>query len=378
MTSILNVGIVGCGYWGPNLVRNFNAVRDCRVRLVCDMDAHRLAHIGKLYPTLETATDFQRLLQSSAVDAVVVATPARKHFELARQSLEAGKHVFIEKPMATSSTECEVLVQLAAQKNRTLMVGHTFLYSAPVRKIKQIVDAGDLGQICYVSSRRLNLGLFQKDINVVWDLAPHDISVISYVMGQVPCAVNCQGHAHLTPQVEDVANLTLQFPRGGFATVHNSWLDPRKVREMTIVGTKRMIVYDDLEPLQKIRIFDVRVETPPHYDTFAQFQFSYHYGDMYAPRLEQDEALKTECDHFIDCIRTGAQPLSGGHEGRDLVCVLEAASASLKQGGARVDVRACGDVAHVTNESPAALVNPVSGHKQLMATSNCRKKEHRT
>jgi len=338
MTDI-NIGIVGCGYWGPNLVRNFNAVRNCCVKLICDSDPRRLAHIGKLYPSLATATDFASLLNGTNVDAVVVATPAHTHYTLARQALEAGKHVFIEKPMATSSIDCDDLVQMAAGKERTLMIGHTFLYSAPVRKIKQIVDAGDLGPICYISSRRLNLGLFQKHINVVWDLAPHDISVISYVMGQVPCAVNCQGHAHLTPNVEDVSSMTLQFPCGGFATVHNSWLDPRKVREMTIVGMRRMIVYDDLEPLQKIRIFDVRVEMPPHYDTFAQFQFSYHYGDMYAPRIEQDEALKTECEHFIDCIRTGAKPLSGGAEGRDLVCVLEAASASLKQDGARVNIR---------------------------------------
>ena len=338
MTQTINIGIVGCGYWGPNLVRNFNAVPDCRVTRVCDTAPQRLAHIRKLYPSLETSTAFAELLAGAQVDAVVVATPAPRHYELARQSLEAGKHVFIEKPMATSSRDCADLVKLAAHKKRTLMVGHTFLYSAPVRKIKELVDAGDLGTICYISSRRLNLGLFQKDINVVWDLAPHDISVICYVMGQKPCAVNCQGHAHVTPNVEDVTNMTLQFPSGVFAIVQNSWLDPRKVREMTIVGTRRMIVYDDLEPLQKIRIYDVRVEIPPHYDTFAQFQFAYHYGDMYAPRLDQDEALKTECQHFIDCIRTGNKPLSSGEEGCDLVCVLEAASASLRQAGARVDV----------------------------------------
>lgn len=342
MTHKLNVGIVGCGYWGPNLVRNFNSVPDCRVQVVCDTNPSRLAHIARLYPDVATNTQFAALLNGAALDAVVIATPAPLHYPLARQALEANKHVFIEKPMATSSRDCEELVRLAERKHRTLMVGHTFLYSAPVRKIKQIVDAGDLGPICYISSRRLNLGLFQKDINVVWDLAPHDISVICYVMGQVPCAVNCQGHAHVTPNVEDVTNMTMQFPSGGFATVHNSWLDPRKVREMTIVGTRRMIVYDDLEPLQKIRIYDVRVETPPHYDTFAQFQFSYHYGDMYAPRLEQDEALKTECEHFVECIRTGATPLSGGDAGRDLVRVLEAASTSLKQGGARVSVQSSG------------------------------------
>jgi predicted dehydrogenase len=204
--------------------------------------------------------------------------------------------------------------------------------------IKDIVKSGDIGDIRYISSRRLNLGLFQKDINVVWDLAPHDISIVSYIMGEMPESVNCQGKANVTRGVEDVANMTLYFPGGGFATVHTSWLDPRKVRDMTIVGTKKMIVYDDLEPLQKIRIYDQHVEAPPHYDTFAEFQYAYHYGDMLAPRLQQVEPLKVECQHFLDCIRTGDEPLSSGRGGRNLVRVLEGASASLAREGARVAI----------------------------------------
>lgn len=338
MVRQVNVGIVGLGYWGPNLVRNFSSVQDCSVKAVCDKNPRRLDHIGRLYPAVKGLAEYEEMVSDPGIDAIVIATPAPLHHSLGRRALENGKHVFVEKPMAMTCAECHDLVCLAESRGLTLMVGHTFLYSPPVRKIKEIVANGDIGSICYISSRRLNLGLFQKDLNVVWDLAPHDISIICYIMGESPNALNCQGHAHLTPHVEDVSNMTLYFPAGGFATIQNSWLDPRKVREMTIVGTRRMIVYDDLEPLQKIRIYDVRVETPPHYDTFAQFQFSYHYGDMYAPRIEQEEALKVECSHFVDCIRSRGRPLSSGVEGRDLVCVLEAASRSLKSDGSRVAV----------------------------------------
>jgi len=253
-------------------------------------------------------------------------------------SLEAGKHTFIEKPMAASSEQCRELIRIAEEKGLTLMVGHTFLYSSPVKKIKEIIDSGQLGDMRYICSRRLNLGLFQKDINVVWDLAPHDVSIIIYLMGEAPCELNCQGKANVTDGIEDVANLTLLFPSGGFATVHSSWLDPRKVREMTIVGTKEMVVYDDVEPLEKIRIYDQRVEVPPHYDTFAEFQYSYHYGDMCAPRIDQAEPLRVECSHFLDCIRSGDKPVSDGQSGLMLVRILEAASQSLRERGARVEI----------------------------------------
>lgn len=343
MKTPLNIGVVGCGYWGPNLVRNFGSLADCNLAVLCDKEETRLGRMRSLYPQAKTCKDFDVVLDGGGVDAVVIATPVHLHYDLARRSLLAGKHTFIEKPMAASSGECEELVRIAAERGLTVMVGHTFLYSAPVRKIKEILDSGEIGEVRCISSRRLNLGLFQTDINVVWDLAPHDLSIILYLMGEFPSAVNCQGQANVTPGIEDVSNTSLFFPGGGFATIHNSWLDPNKVREMTIVGTKKMIVYDDLEPLQKIRIYDQRVEAPPHYDTYAQFHYSYHYGDMWAPRVEQEEPLKVECLHFVDCIRNGAPPLSSGESGWDLVRILEAASESLKQDGARIrmeDVRA--------------------------------------
>jgi predicted dehydrogenase len=338
MNRKLNVGVVGCGYWGPNLIRNFRSLSGCWLKVMCDTDPKRLSHLKSLYPEVETMTGFDGMLNGAGLDAVAIATPVHLHHALAKASLLAGKHVFVEKPMASSSRECDELIDLARERGLTFMVGHTFIYSPPVRKIKEIVDSGDIGEVRYISSRRLNLGLFQKDINVTWDLAPHDLAIIMYVMGEVPCTVNCQGNANVTPGIEDVTNMTLQFPGGGFAMVHNSWLDPRKIRDMTIVGSRRMIVYDDLEPLQKIKIFDMRVERPPHYDTFAEFQYSYHYGDMYAPYIKQEEPLKVQCQHFLDCIQSGQTPITSGERGRDLVRILEAASESLKQGGAEVRI----------------------------------------
>jgi predicted dehydrogenase len=227
-------------------------------------------------------------------------------------------------------------VELAAERGLTLMVGHTFLYSSPVRKVKEIIDRGEIGQIRYISARRLNLGLFQKDINVAWDLAPHDISIILYLLGQTPVSVNCRGHANVTPGIEDITTMCLNFDNSRFASIQNSWLDPLKVREMTIVGDRRMILYNDVAPLEKVKIFDARVERPPHYDTFAEFQYSYHYGDMYVPYLKQEEPLKVECQHFLDCIRSGQRPISSGQDGWEMVKILEASSHSLKQGGAEV------------------------------------------
>ncbi len=218
------------------------------------------------------------------------------------------------------------------------MTGHTFLYSPAVRKIKEIVDSGDVGEIRYISARRLNLGLFQKDINVAWDLAPHDISIIQYIIGEQPVTVNCRGSAHVTPGIEDVTTMCLSFKKQRTAIIHSSWLDPRKVREMTIVGSKRMIVYDDVMQQEKIKIFDARVERPPHYDTFAEFHYAYHYGDVYVPYIKQEEPLKIECQHFLDCIRTGSTPLTSGQRGLELVQILEASSESIRRGGGPVEL----------------------------------------
>jgi predicted dehydrogenase len=286
-----------------------------------------------LYPDVEGLMDYEHMLNGAGLDAVIIATSLKTHYEMAKASLLAGKHTFIEKPMAASSQQCAELIEIAEKNKLVLMIGHTFLYSAPIRKIKEIIHWGDIGDIQYISSRRLNLGLFQKDINVAWDLAPHDISIVLYIMEELPKGVNCWGNAHITPGVEDVTSMCINFSKDRFATIQSSWLDPRKVRDMTIVGTKRMIVYDDIEPLEKIKIYDARVETPPHYDTFAEFQYSYHYGDRYIPYIKQEEPLKIECQHFLDCIMEGKTPLTSGKQGLEVVKVLEAASASIKQNG---------------------------------------------
>ncbi len=288
------------------------------------------------------------------------------HFPMAKAACCAGKHTFIEKPMASSVEQCEELVDIARKNGLVLMTGHTFLYSPVVRKIKEIIEKGDIGEIRYICARRLNLGLFQKDINVAWDLAPHDLSIVLSLMGEQPVTVNCRGSAHITPGIEDVTTMCLTFSGQRSAIIHSSWLDPRKVREMTIVGSKRMIVYDDLAPLEKIRVSDTRVERPPHYDTFGEFQYAYHYGDMYAPYIKQEEPLKTECQHFLDCIRTGTTPVSCGTRGTELVRILEASSESLKRGGAPVEfsepprnVRSCPPMAVArTGRIPTAKLLP--------------------
>src|SRR5215475_6954990 len=336
MKKQVTVGVIGCGYWGPLLVRNFKSLSDCHLKAVCDVNAARLKHLAALYSDVEGITAPQRLITACDLDAVVIATPVKHHYSLAKASLLAGKHTFIEKPMAASSAECEELIDIAQRNGLVLMLDHTFLYSSPVQKIAEIVQAGDLGEIRYINCRRLNLGLFQKDINVAWDQAPHDISIILHILDEFPTTINCQGNAHITPGVEDVTNMSLSFSRKRFATIQSSWLEPRKIREMTIVGTRRMIVYDDLRTREKIRIYDARVERPPHYDTFAEFQYSYHYGDSYIPYLHQEEPLKLACQHFADCIRTSSQPLTDGRKGLEMVRILEAASASLKKNGAPV------------------------------------------
>ena len=335
---MLNVAVAGFGYWGPNLVRNFNSIPDCKVKKVCDADIKRLNHMKSLYPDIEATISFDDIINATDIDAIIVATPVRFHFDMAKKSLKTGKHTFIEKPMASSVAECKELVSIAEKENLTLMVGHTFLYSTPIKKIKEIIDSGELGDIQYISCRRLNLGLFQKDINVAWDLAPHDISIILYIMQEKLESVNCQGKAHVNPDIEDVTNMSLNFANSGFATIQSSWLDPNKIREMTFVGSKKMLVYDDIESNEKIKIYDKRVDAPPHYDTFAEFQYSYHYGDMWSPYLKLEEPLKVECQHFADCIKNGTRPLTCGKNGLEVVQVLEASSQSLRNGGMKVPI----------------------------------------
>ena len=331
-----NIAVIGYGYWGPNLVRNFNSLPDARVRVVCDKNQERLSHLGELYPEVERITDHAKILRDESLDIAVIATPVFTHHPLAMECLEKGKHVFVEKPLASSSEQCRQMIQAANERRRTLMVGHTFVYTKTVRKIKEIVESGEIGDVLYISCRRLNLGLFQKDINVAWDLAPHDLSIILYILGQNPISVNCQGKAHISPNVEDVTNISLKFPNGVFAMIQSSWIDPKKVREITIIGSKKMILFDDTAALEKVKIYDKSVQAPPHYDTFGEFQYSYHYGDILTPYIREAEPLKTECQHFLECVKESKKPDSSGLEGLSVVQILEAATASMKCGGGTI------------------------------------------
>jgi predicted dehydrogenase len=363
MKKPLTIAVVGFGYWGPNLVRNFRSIPECQLKVVCDLSEKRLKHLRSLYPEVAGATDFKSIVEDAEIDAVVIATSARSHYSMSKACLEAGKHVLVEKPMACSTAECEDMIGIAQRKGVVLMVGHTFLYSAAVRKIKEIVDNRDLGELRYIAARRLNLGLFQKDINVAWDLAPHDISIILHIMQELPLSVNCRGGASLTTGIEDMTSMSLHFTKERSAIIHSSWHDPRKVREMTIVGSKRMIVYDDIAPMEKIKVYDVRVERPPHYDTFAEFHYAYHYGDTYAPFIKHDEPLKTECQHFVDCIIGGLSPLTSGTSGLEVVRILEASSESIKNDGAPINLWSL-------NTGTAAPPYPVSRSAVLGAVSH--------
>ena len=366
LQKAIQVGAVGCGYWGPNLIRNLRQLSDCQLKVICDASEQRLSHMRRLHPEVATTTRFEDLLSDAELEAVVIATPVRFHYEMAKACLKAGKHVFIEKPMARTVAEAEELVALADRQGLVLMVGHTFLFSPAVRRMKQIVDAGDIGEVQYISARRLNLGLFQKDINVAWDLAPHDLSILLHLLDQMPVSVSCQGRSHVTRGIEDVTMMYLTFPKNRCASIHNSWLDPNKVRQMTVVGSKRMIVYDDTEPLEKLKIYDARVEAPPHYDSFAEFTYSYHYGDAYVPCIKQEEPLRLECQHFLDCIRGEGVPIASGRRGLEVVRILEAAGESLRQQGRSVALEAVternsgnGDSAGVeVADGAAACENP--------------------
>lgn len=335
---MINIGIIGCGYWGPNLIRNFSQLPSANMCRACDKDTERLQRMQSLYPSLQTTQDAEDLFHDPDLHSIGIATPVFTHFKLAKAALEAGKHVFVEKPLAHSVDACRTLIQTAEENKRILMVGHTFEYTAAVNKIKEIIDSGELGEPLYIDSVRLNLGLFQPDINVCWDLAPHDISIITYLLDQLPQTVNCQGSSHYKQGIEDVANMTLNYSNGVIAFLRTSWLDPNKIRKTTIVGSKKMLVYNDVESQEKIKIYDKGVDAPPYYDTYGDFHFAYRYGDIYSPRIDGYEPLKRQCEHFLECIEEGTAPRSDGYSGLRVVSVLEAASQSLKQNGIAVPV----------------------------------------
>ena len=334
----INVAIIGLGYWGPNLVRNFSQTPGCVLRAVADLDEGRRQRIGNQYPGVQLFADAADVLANPDIHAVVIATPIHTHYRLAKLALEAGKHVLVEKPLATSAAEVRELIELAAEKKRLLMVDHTFLYTGAVQKIRDLVQSGELGELTYFDSTRINLGLFNPDWSVIWDLAVHDLSIFFYISGgKKPVRVSATGQSHTSMGIENIAYTTLYFEDGMIAHITSSWNSPVKIRTTLIGGSKKMVIYDDVEPTEKIRIYDsgFQVHSP---EEMHRWLVDYRFGDIHIPKLEQTEALKNVAADFIHCIQTGETPRSDQQLGLQVVAVLEAAQASIRQQGAPVSI----------------------------------------
>jgi len=335
---MLKVGVIGYGYWGPNLVRNFMSAPGSSVGAVCDLQEKRLAPLRKLYPGVNATTNPHELITDKSVDAVVICTPVSSHFELAMNALKAGKHVLVEKPLAANSADALKLITEAEARKLVLMVDHTFVYTDAVRKMREMISSGKLGEIYYYDAVRVNLGLFQHDVNVIWDLAIHDLSIMDYVLPHKPVAISATGMSHVPGQPENVAYITLFFNEAQIAHVHVNWLTPVKVRHTLIGGSEKMILYDDLEPSEKLKVYDKGITVTPGPEDVYKMLVSYRSGDMWAPRLDNTEALQTEAIHFIDCVENGTHPETDGHAGLRMVTMIEAAEQSLRNRGSLVEL----------------------------------------
>lgn len=334
---MFGVGVIGYGYWGPNLVRNFSQVEGTRVLGVCDLSAKRRAQVESVYPGIKTYENPSDLLAAPGVDAVCIATPVSTHFPLAMQALEAGKHVLVEKPITPSAAEAEKLIAEADKRGLTLMVDHTFCYTTVVRKIKELIEQGNLGQLFYYDSVRVNLGLFQHDVNVLWDLAVHDLSIMDFVLGRAPIKIAATGVASVPGQPESLAYLTCFFRDNLIAHFHVNWLAPVKIRKTLIGGSHKMIEWDDMELSEKLRVYDKGITMNSGADAY-QLKVGYRAGDMWAPHLPNTEALLVEARHFVECAQSGRKPVTDGAAGLRVVRILEAASKSVAQHGAPVDL----------------------------------------
>jgi predicted dehydrogenase len=334
MTPV-RVAAVGCGYWGPNVIRNLYSLPGFELCSVCDIDAGRLRPIAQLYPAVRSTTAIADIFDDPSIDAVYLSTPVSTHYQLVKRALESGKHVLVEKPLATTVDQAESLAALAASTGLTLMVGHTFVFSPPVRKVKQLIEAGQIGPIYYIETTRVNLGLFQKDVSVLWDLGPHDVSIVLYWLGQSPEWVHCVGGCFVQSDIEDVVFLTMGFPSGAIAHAHLSWLAPSKLRTMTVIGDKKMALYDDAHSAEKVKVFDHGVAKL----SADELRRSYRSGDIHSPHVAVTEALQLEVRHFIESIRDGTTPRSDGKAGVDVVRVLEAGNRSLRANGARISLK---------------------------------------
>lgn len=334
----INVAAIGCGYWGPNLIRNAVEIPEISLEAVADLDWNRLQHIQTRYPGIPLVTDDFSQLFDRGIDAVMVSTPPETHHDIVTSCIEHGMHVLVEKPLATTTADARRLVELADRHDRRLMVGHTFEYNPAVRALRDVVRSGELGDIHYIDAVRVGLGLFHPSLNVIWDLAPHDISILIHILGETPTHVSTRGIACVQSGIEDVAYVTLTFPSGILAHIRLSWLDPSKTRRITVVGRQKMIVYDDVETHEKLKVYDKRVDTIRRTDTFGDFQFAYHYGSIVSPYVHFEEPLRLELLHFAESVLRGQQPLTDGRNGLRVVEVIEAAQRSLRNGGAAVAV----------------------------------------
>jgi predicted dehydrogenase len=335
---MIGIGVIGYGYWGPNLVRNFMQVTDAQVVAVSDMRPDRLAAIHRQYPSVLTTTNCREVIHHPKVDAVVIATPVTTHYELADLALRAGKHVLVEKPLAATSSQGAGLIEESLRRNRVLMVDHTFVYTGAVRKSQELVANNGLGDIYYYDSVRVNLGLFQHDVNVVWDLAVHDLAIMDYILPLRPQAVSATGMSHVPGKPENIAYLTLFFDGNLIAHIHVNWLAPVKIRRTLIGGSQRMVVYDDLEPSEKVKIYDKGITVSNGPETLYRMLIDYRTGDMWAPQLDITEALKVEAQHFVQCIENGRQPITSGEAGLRVVRILEAASRSMAERGQLIEI----------------------------------------
>jgi predicted dehydrogenase len=340
MENVINIGVIGCGYWGPNLVRNFSEVSGARVKTVSDFNPGLLAKMQARYPVIQITTDCQNIFKDPEIDAVAIATPVSTHYDLALAALQAGKHVMVEKPMTATTEQALRLIDEAERRNLVLIVDHTFVYTGAVRKMHELVANNDLGDIYYYDSVRVNLGLFQHDVNVLWDLAVHDLSIMDYVLPSKPYAVSATGMSHIPGGPENIAYLTLFFENSLIAHLHVNWLAPVKVRRTLIGGSQKMIVFDDLDPSEKVKVYDKGITVNGNTESAYQLLVGYRAGDMWAPRLEITEALHTEALHFIQCIRQGDRPITDGAAGLRVVRILEAATQSMKRQGQLVKLDA--------------------------------------
>jgi predicted dehydrogenase len=331
----VRVGVIGAGYWGPNIVRNLHEAPDAEPVAVADLSKERLDGVRKRFPAVRVTTDYRELLGDRAIDAICIATPVGTHRALAEEALAAGKHVFVEKPLAGSVSDAEAIVRASERAGKTLMVGHTFVYNPAVVEVKRILEADGIGRVHYIDSQRVNLGLHQFDINVLWDLGPHDVSITLYWLGEEPEWVQATGACFVQPDIEDVVFLMIGFASGAIAHAHLSWLAPSKLRAMTVIGSKKMVVYDDVQAVEKVKVYDQGVDRLEG----EELRRSYRAGDIHSPRVAITEALQVEMRHFVECVRDGKKPRSDGEAGLRVVRVLEAGMRSLRSGGARVAYR---------------------------------------